>query len=129
MAVSALVVATTKLKFGDVATTLLSEDMRRKHQEPSSGDALTMTSTESRGRSHERGNNHNRRPSKSAKRSKSRARNREGQFCGKARKFKEKLLVIQITQEKVQNRETNTTYEKDDNDLVLATSSTSLKKI
>ena len=45
MAVSTLVAAKTKLKFDEVAATLLSEDMRRKHQEPSSSDALTTVSS------------------------------------------------------------------------------------
>lgn len=77
MVVSTSVATESKLKFDDVEATLLSEDMRRKNQEPSSGDALTVVSTSNRGRRKDRGKNNNIRKSKSTRRPKSKGKNEE----------------------------------------------------
>lgn len=50
-----------KLVFDDVMATLLNKDMRRKNDEGSSGEALTVVNTEYRGRSHNIGKNHHHR--------------------------------------------------------------------
>lgn len=70
-AVSTLISGKNKLVFDDVAATLLSEDLRRKNEEPSSDEALTIVNSDNRGRSHNRGNNNHNRRSQSARRSKS----------------------------------------------------------
>ena len=57
--ISTSVSTKSKVILDDVAFTLLSEDMRRRNQETSSVDALTMVSIETKGRSHHRCKNHN----------------------------------------------------------------------
>ena len=57
--ISTSVIDKNKLVYDEVASTLLSEDMRRTNKESSSGDTLTMVSTENRGRSQHRGRNNN----------------------------------------------------------------------
>ena len=115
----------SKLTYDEVVATLLSEDMRRSNKDSSSGDALTMVSTERRGRSHHRGNNnYNQRRSKSPNRSRSRGRNGECWFCSKPGHTKRNCRAYKKAQENVRNIEANTAYEKDDNALILSTSDT-----
>lgn len=100
-AVSRSISGKNKLVFNDVAATLLSEDLRRKNDEPSSGEGLMVVSTDNRGRSHNRGRNNYHRCSKSAKRSKSRNRNGECWFCGKASHVKKDCKNFKRAQERV----------------------------
>lgn len=110
-----------KLVFDDVATTPLSEDLRRKNEEPSSGEALTVVSIDNRGRSHKRSrNNHNRR-SKSARRLKSKGRNGDCWFCGKSCHQRKYCRNYERAQEKVRDNEANTVYDKEDSVLVFST--------
>ena len=102
MAVSTSIAAKNKLKFDEVAATLLSEDMRRKHHESSSSDALTVVSTDNRGRSHERGrNNNNNGRGRSNHHSKSRGRNGTCWFCGKPGHTKKQCWNYKKAQNKV----------------------------
>jgi len=67
--ISTSVTGKNKLVYDEVASTLLSEDMRRTNKESSFGDALTMVSTENRGRTQHRGrNNDNNQRSQSTRR-------------------------------------------------------------
>ena len=52
MVVSTSIIAKGKFKFDDFIATLLSEEMCKKHQESSFGDALIAMSTNNGGRSH-----------------------------------------------------------------------------
>lgn len=84
MVESTSIAAKSKMKFYEVIATLLSEeDMQRKHQDPSSDDALTNTSARNRGRNFERGEHDNNGRGRSNHHSKSSGRNCTCWFCGK----------------------------------------------
>lgn len=113
----------SKLAYDEVVATLLSEDMRRSNKESSFGDALTMVSSERRGRSYHRGNNnYNQRRSKSPNHSRSRGRNGECWFCGNPGHTKINCRAYKKAQENVRNIEANTAYEKDESVLIRSTS-------
>ena len=57
--VNTFVTGKNKLVYDEVASSLLSEDMRRTNKESSSGDAVTMVSMEIRERTQHRGRNNN----------------------------------------------------------------------
>ena len=80
MAVSNSIPSSSTLKFDDVVSVILSEEMRRKSTGETSGNALTM---ESRGRQKERGRSPGNRSKSKKGRSKSKFRKIEGWNCGK----------------------------------------------
>ena len=115
--------STKKLVFDEVSATLLSKDLRRKNDEPSSGNTLTMVSTKNRGRSQYRDRNNYNQRSQSGRRSQSRRQN-GCYFCGKAGHVKKDCRKYKKTQEKVLDRQANKVHDKDDGILVLATMNT-----
>ena len=114
------VIGKNKLVYDEVASTLLSEDMRRTNKESSSCDALTMVSTKNRGRTQQRGrNNNNNRRSQSARRSQSRGRQNGCWFCGKAGHVRKDCIKYNRAQEKVLDSGENIIYDPSDGVLVL----------
>ena len=80
MVVSNFVLGSTTLKFDDVVSVILSEEMQRKSTGETSGNALTM---ESRGRQNERGRSPGNHDESKKGRSKSRFGKIECWNCGK----------------------------------------------
>ena len=80
MAVSNSVSGSSTLKFDDVVSVILSEEMRRKSTGETSGDALTMNS---RGIPRDRGKSSGNHGKSRKDRSKSRPKNLECWNCGK----------------------------------------------
>ena len=80
VAVSNSVSSSSTLKFDDVVSVILSEEMQRKSTCETSGNALTM---DSRGRPRDRGKSSGNRGKSRKGRSKSRPKNLECWNCGK----------------------------------------------
>ena len=80
MVVSNYVFGSSTLKFDDVFSVILSEEMRWKSTSETSGDALTM---DNRGRSRDKGKGPGNRGKSKKGRSKSRPKNLECWNCGK----------------------------------------------